>query len=1302
MNPPPPPPPRNHGAGRSSLHSSTQATFIPPPPAAPKSQEQHEPYGQVNASFSGISHRRTNAEATSMRPPTNFSYGAGSSSSYAIPPSAYGKPSRTEKKTPMVNGKPLQYRYNAESLFALGATLSSILWWHESPIIIQIFLFVALILYGLDLVNSRDALAVAVWVAAFVLTIASGIGTLLLVDDADASGVSMIVFLLQLAVEGVFFFCVACWLTLQFQWLHQDVPSMAINMERCVHSLIPPLSGSILTFHVLRLLLDSWGPDSVAILSPHLFAFLMASGMLCFGCRQASYDADTNRVTAMFTIKASVARVHSMLLLLVPGIMHILTFRRRILSQYASFDEIFDLFLVWTGPYLLHCCVLLLPEKSPYEMSNLLFPKRGQKTLQGFIVPITASILASVAAQQRYLIPLCNAVSYQFNGHDLASTWAVSIYLTLSTAAGLFALWTWGRTSTVSGDLLFGEYHEDVVQLSICIGGLFVGKAFGMPWNLTPLPILAFLGLSVWLSTRMLRYLSIFLFVVHATGVVLFSYRFASINLTIPLPLPGVELGLVRFGMFEVFASVFIGLVAGLAVRPSGGTGAEILKRIDVAGICLVLYCLLLTLLELTLLKRQEPFEFTGQEATPGIEGRSYLYDHSTALMTSVLTTAVSMLLRRTKVITKSSWIVASSIGIGKALSVMVDTNELDGKVRSEPQNEALAQKMFYRAILSSLLLVSMMLPQATLKPIHIKSSARYKRSISDGRPMASIPKRAARIILLYCLVILPSALIASIPMVLTPLTMTLSSHYGGGAYYNLAPPLSEMLGFALALWGIACFSMLNHFLPDGGAEIWKRTSALILLMGVGVVLSAPALPGWLGGDNGFGVSNPYASISSVGTRLAIQGKSRTGGWGIVSASLATLLAITGPLELRERRHPSGRRDKNLLLRLMVFSVMFGSGVAWFITIQTMSQANTFVLAVTALCCMVVSFFGTVTCVLGYFLELESFDEVQQMAKVWFGSFWVFGIIAGVPSLLLSSHRSDHPFADGGWLAAYLSISCCVALALSLALRLRATKDQSSRGLGNLSCIASYSFATMLVYGRFGVAGVDHGSDVTSFFGVPASVFGTLLTAPMLLLLEGETSQERRSRVSRIAGATPKGNRKTLGINFQNLNSSNRFVPVVVAAVFVFFMASLYTVLVRGSFLSGAAVAEGSGDVLYATPDKLSAMARDSTSQSQALVMSARLADASIWTSNSIIGPIIHLCGILATVPSIFLLIADVWSGTNVPTAQIYLALPLNAIPVFFCKGTPTLRAAALIGCAGAIWQVTGMKEGRHRSNLRM
>lgn len=73
------------------------------------------------------------------------------------------------------------------------------------------------------------------------------------------------------------------------------------------------------------------------------------------------------------------------------------------------------------------------------------------------------------------------------------------------------------------------------------------------------------------LQPQQLRYLAIFLFVLHAAGMVLLSYRFAGIDSKIPLALPWLELGLIRFGTIIIFASILIGFVMGLSVRSSGG-----------------------------------------------------------------------------------------------------------------------------------------------------------------------------------------------------------------------------------------------------------------------------------------------------------------------------------------------------------------------------------------------------------------------------------------------------------------------------------------------------------------------------------------------------------------------------------------------------------------------------------------------------------------------------------------------------------------------------------------------------------
>lgn len=1205
----------------------------------------------------------------------------------------------------MKSGLPApHYSHNVAALLFLVPTLASILWWHDSIIVLQIFLFIALGLYALDLLNSRDIIAVGVWIGALSMTIASGYGTLLQVDDASATGVSMIKFLLQLSVEGMSFCTWACWITLQFKWLYANLPSLAMGMELTLHSLAPPVCSAILTNHLLKLLMNYWGMDLVATLAPFVFAIFLTIGMVCTGCSISSFGSKKQSATddSSFIITSFSAQIHTMVLLLVPGMMHHATFRHRIFSRYGSFDEVYDLALVWTIPYLLQCTILGIFEKSPYSLPRILFPKSNSTTLRGTFAPVTATLIASVAAQQRYLIPLCNSVSYQFNGHNLASTWVVSVYLTVATFAFLFAMWIWGRASSVTNELFFGDYHEDIVQLSISLSGMLLGKAFGFPWNLTPLPILAFLGLSVWITTKMMRYLCIFLFVIHAAGVVIFGYRFASINVNIPLAITGIEVGLVRFGMAEVCGSVLIGLVVGFVGRPKGGFGASLLQRVDIPGIILVIYSLLLAVLEVTLIRQRIPKNVPSREVDSDVEDSDVVYDHATALITSSLIIGIAFSMRRFDLISKLMFLAALAFSLGKGIAVFIDASESDSKIRLEGSEQRWTQRLLYRVLITSVLIFVMLVPSAVFKPLHMKSRSRYGRNPSDG--LSSISSTAYRNISLYSFLLLPLALLASVPSVLSPLVMALSTHYNLGSYYNMALPFSETIGCALSLWGIATLYMLNHYLPDGGGVTWKKAAALTLLMGLGIAVSAPTLPEWLVGENDFGISNPYAEISSLGSRLASQGHNRTGGWGILSASLATLLALTGPFELRERPHPSGRKDKTLFLRLMMFSIMFGCGISWFITILSMSQEDSLTLAITTLSCMVLSFFGTVTCVLGYHIELENFDEVIEMAKISFGAFLMFLAVTCIPSLIIPS-ASGNQFSQGGSLSTYLAVASCVTLSFALALRSRVSKSQGSRSICNLSCIFCYVFAVINLLGRLGVAGLDAELGVTVFMGVPTSLFGTICISPILLLLEGEGSVETRTRVSRISTATTQS-MKILGITMRNLKASNQFVPPIAGTMIVFYLVGFYTIFLRGSPLLGSKFnLKGTGDtlsdILGKNEDILGLLAEKAALNSQAYSISNNLEGSGFWTSTSMLAPVLHVVGLVATIPSAYFLLSASWQGMKRSRAQIIFALPMNVLPVLVCRGTPTIRALGVILLLAGMIQVSLSRQNGNRSRMR-
>lgn len=814
----------------------------------------------------------------------------------------------------------------------------------------------------------------------------------------------------------------------------------------------------------------------------------------------------------------------------------------------------------------------------------------------------------------------------------------------------------------------------------------------------------------------------------HATGVVLFSYRFAGMDNTIELALPGLALTLTRFGILTVFASVVVGFLSGIAVRSSGGIGAQVLQRFDVGGQLLLIYSTVLALLECTLITQPKPArELAGVELdVTEIEDDQMLYDESTAYFTSGMVIIIALCMQHNKSISSLSTNIAVSSAVAKAASVFIDANDESTDADIYDKSEAIA--MFFRYSSAALLIVVMFLPRAVLKPIYIKS--RYKRSqVAPGAGIVqSLPMTARPMIILYSFIMLPSCLIVSVPTVILPFIEACTRYYGGG-YYDVSPPLTVVLGYVVSFWSVASLSMLNHYLPDGGGELFKKFSALTFLTAICLVFAAPAFPDWLSEgvimmESGkspralFAKSfnNPYATISSMGEQLIRGKKSGSGGWGLVAAIMATLMALTGPLELREKKYATGRKDSFFLFRLMLFSIMFGCGVSWFILMQNMSEVDFLVLILSTASCMAVSFFGTVATVLGYFLELESFDEAIQVSYVWVASFPIFLAVSSIPQFVLKGNV--HPFGAGGWASTFLSIYGVTALTFSLALRSRKTKNRDTRSIGNMSCVTAFICAICVLYGRFGIAGLDADFNVVTTIGNPASVIGTFLAAIILLGLEGESSPEGRG--NRLRPTAPKSGCKLPSFtNIKNLNSSTKFVPPLMGSVTVFLYASLYVVLVRGSgFLFFEKIASNYDEVYKASSakipdstkvqiDDLAALYQKALVQNKSMSASAKLAGAGFWTSPDPFGPLLHLGGVAACIPSLYLLSQYLWSGgggstSTISAAGVTLALPLNAIPIFLCRGIPSLQAAAWVALIGGLFQLFNMRFLDRQSKMRI
>jgi hypothetical protein len=165
--------------------------------------------------------------------------------------------------------------------------------------------------------------------------------------------------------------------------------------------------------------------------------------------------------------------------------------------------------------------------------------------------------------------------------------------------------------------------------------------------------------------------------------------------------------------------------------------------------------------------------------------------------------------------------------------------------------------------------------------------------------------------------------------------------------------------------------------------------------------------------------------------------------------------------------------------------------------------------------------------------------------------------------------------------------------------------------------------------------------------------------------------------------------------------------------IFVFLCASVYVVLLRGSGVEsifGGSVAKSPVDVLRSmtgsssssmgSPDQLANLAKASITHSTALATAANLAASGFWTSGSLFGPVVHLAGVLATLPSLYLLTIQIWLGKVVPSSQITLGLPLNIVPIVLCRGIPSLTAAAVLTASAAVVQLLVRRQIEHSSQM--
>ncbi len=220
---------------------------------------------------------------------------------------------------------------------------------------------------------------------------------------------------------------------------------------------------------------------------------------------------------------------------------------------------------------------------------------------------------------------------------------------------------------------------------------------------------------------------------------------------------------------------------------------------------------------------------------------------------------------------------------------------------------------------------------------------------------------------------------------------------------------------------------------------------------------------------------------------------------------------------------------------------------------------------------------------------------------------------------------------------------------------------------------------------------------------------GTVLCSPILLLLEGEGSSGGGRK--KYQGSSSKS--KTKDLVLSTLVRSHWFAPLLAGTVAVFLVATCYAIFLRGCSLSKFSLLFGSGDLSKGQSDVVSlvhgsvskitgiralddiaTMAKKSVVHTRTMVAAVKLGDSGIWTSTNVVGPLMHVLGLVAILPSLLYVLEHTYVGAAPSARKVLLALPLNVLAMAIGRGIPSLLALSAISFIGGITQLIIVEKG--------
>lgn len=171
-----------------------------------------------------------------------------------------------------------------------------------------------------------------------------------------------------------------------------------------------------------------------------------------------------------------------------------------------------------------------------------------------------------------------------------------------------------------------------------------------------------------------------------------------------------------------------------------------------------------------------------------------------------------------------------------------------------------------------------------------------------------------------------------------------------------------------------------------------------------------------------------------------------------------------------------------------------------------------------------------------------------------------------------------------------------------------------------------------------------------------------------------------------------------------NLPTLDRYSICIGAAGMILLLSSLQVMFFSTSHQTYEDVFEGiygknaRSSILNSHHD-VAAMAMKNFAHNKAVIAAAGLSAGGFRTATNYFGPMLHLVGYVATLPSWCLFYLSKW-GTSKFSASMYVACAfLNIFPVFLCKAIPSLQATGMMGMT--ICCVQSYCERQRRRNKR-